>query len=334
MLVAMLALASNGLVSSPSGVLQQWRETRLSRLRDTLAQRFARDVVRRGRIDPSAKYHVNVLIVDGLDDGGARALICEELLESRTQSMEVARWVYPHCASLSGNANVEQQGAGALGANGALLTGLEETEGHFGPLNPERLRLHGPYDLVVCMDLEVVEGVKRLAPKESASILCMADFLALCTTSPAISIKTLQPLIAPQQAALATLVELPRVMQGVDSDEEWARYLDAVTLCVAGLTHCLKEVIQSAAHEHFIATLRACKKASELADPSDELTAALRKHALAGVVSTARSTELIEERRAKLRKDEEMYQPVDVSDLGLTMDDLTGPMGGDLSSLL
>ena len=330
-----LATAPVGLVTSPSSVLQQWRETRILRLRKTLAERFDRDVIRRGRIDSSAKYHVNLLIVDSMDDGGARAMACEDLLCCRAKEVEVARWVYPHCASLSESAtSEEQQAAGARGANGALLTGLEETEGHFGPFDPDRLRLHGPYDLVVCTDLQVVEEVKKLAPEESATVLCIADFLALCTTSPAASIKTLQPLVAPDQASLATLVELPRVTRDADGDEAWAHYLEAVTLCVAGLTYCLKEAINTAAHEHFVTTLKGCKKSTELADPSEELTAALRNHARAGVLGTEQSAQLIEERLAKLRKDEEMYKPVDVSDLGLTMDDLTGPMGGDLSSLL
>lgn len=190
-------------------------------------------------------------------------------------------------------------------------------------------------------------GSHRSGIGTDASVLCLTDFLASCV--PPFDCgrlpDPLRALFSPQQlgdrsaAAIGyvqSLVDLPtRAAEAVDEDETvWDEVCGAAAICCAGLIAYLEAVMREHATRSFLRDLHASfGRPPHLARGVPWATARKRLSVEHGVPGG-----LDEEERCRLY--EEMTRPlssagaetkasvrVDVSDLGLTMDDLSNPMG-------
>lgn len=112
----------------------------------------------------------------------------------------------------------------------------------------------------------------------------------------------------------------------LEAYDEWADLVGAATVCCSGLLTYLSTTM----HEHAARLYRADLVAS-LPGPEatwEEARAAMKmEHGVPGGLSEDERRGLFEEHVSALRKKAPPTR-VDVSDLGLTMDDMQGPMGG------
>lgn len=336
---------------------------------------------------------MQVLVVD---HSGLRGRLCESVLDKLCEDVDAA--VDTMTSSIG---PVVQRPDQAVCEAGARL-GLSRLPLEAGArrLRSEDLRAASRWDLIVCVDLEVLELVREMAwdtnaiaasqgegtaasePRAEGSlaaskqdrsklrgsdgigvtrtILCMSDFLAsgVPPLESARLPEELRRLIArrdePTAAAYRGLVDLPRFgdaelqpeePEPVDSSDDsssseaqqkleladFAAAATCTTLCCAGLVAYLEAAMREHALRIYRRDLRQALRGRgdepwEL--PWAEVQAALQlEHAVPGGLSEEERQRLFAE-EAESAREGSLRTRVDVFDLGLTMDDLKGPMGG------
>lgn len=131
-------------------------------------------------------------------------------------------------------------------------------------------------------------------------------------------------------------VDLPRLVDKALGDDAYDSSIEALCAVAAPCCSALLSYLAVACREHakrtFTRDLQASYPSSELLpDTLDELTLLQRQHAVPGGLSMLARQELFEEHANMLAAQSASPRSnpmrVDVSDLGLSMDDLAGPMG-------
>ena len=322
---------------------------------------------------------MQVLVVD---HSGLRGRLCEAVLDKLCEDVDAA--VDTMTSSIGPVVRRPDQSVCEAGAK----LGLSRLPLEAGSrrLRPEDLREASRWDLVVCVDLEVLELVREMASGAGAiaaspaegTILCMSDFLAsgVPTVESARLPEELRRLVPQRNQTVEdrALVDLPRFggaelpppdsssssststttttttassssssssssrsSSGEELEEQQELALAKFAAAAACTTVCCARLVaylEAAMREHALRiytrdlqqALRGRGAQWEL--PWVEVQAALQlEHDVPGGISEEERRRLCEEEVERARKGS-LRTRVDVSDLGLTMDDLTGPMGG------
>ena len=141
---------------SPSTALDAWRSNRLTRWSHTLDRRFDSEYTAFGRPRTDLRYRMQVLVVD---HSGLRGRLCESVLDKLCEDVDAA--VDTMTSSIG---PVVQRPDQAVCEAGARL-GLSRLPLEAGArrLRSEDLRAASRWDLIVCVDLEVLELVREMA---------------------------------------------------------------------------------------------------------------------------------------------------------------------------
>ena len=187
-----LALSPTAVALSPSTALDAWRSNRLTRWSRTLDRRFdseytafgkPRTDLRYGRTTISAatltltltptltltltltpalsRYRMQVLVVD---HSGLRGRLCEAVLDKLCEDVDAA---VDTMTSSIGPA-VQRPGPAVCEAGARLGLSRLPLEAGARRLRPEDLLAASRWDLVVCVDLEVLELVREMAREANA----------------------------------------------------------------------------------------------------------------------------------------------------------------------
>ena len=165
MLALCAALAAVGLQpTSPSGALQQWRSTRLLKWSRHLDRRFDRDVLKRGKVVASSRYHTKILVVDS---DGASARVIEAILDRVAESCDIP---VDAIAATLGSGIADGAVPSPLICEFGTKLGLSSyaLESSTVRLQPRALIKSSRHDLIICTDSAVLERVRPLARAANA----------------------------------------------------------------------------------------------------------------------------------------------------------------------
>ena len=158
-----LALATTTVALSPSTALDAWRSSRLVAWSNALDRRFDSEYTAFGKPRIDLRYRMQVLVVDR---SGLRGRLCEAVLDKLCEDVDAA--VDVMTSSIGPASALQRPGPAVCDASARL--GLSRLPLEAGPrqLRPDDLIASSRWDLVVCVDLEVLELVREMAREANA----------------------------------------------------------------------------------------------------------------------------------------------------------------------
>ena len=159
----LLALTTTTVALSPSTALDAWRSSRLVAWSNALDRRFDSEYTAFGKPRIDLRYRMQVLVVDR---SGLRGRLCEAVLDKLCEDVDAA--VDVMTSSIGPASALQRPGPAVCDATARLGLSRLPLEAGARRLRPDDLLASSRWDLVVCVDLEVLELVREMAREANA----------------------------------------------------------------------------------------------------------------------------------------------------------------------